>query len=62
VAAVHKLSDDVGIPPFSTFGIAESEFPEIAEKSFANLSSESNPRPLDVEDYMEILRRLASRR
>ncbi|MDR3255317.1 MAG: iron-containing alcohol dehydrogenase [Synergistaceae bacterium] len=62
VAAVRELSDDVGIPPFSAFGIAESEFPEIAEKSFENLSSASNPRPLGVTDYMEILRRLDSRR
>ena len=58
VAEVKKLSDDVGIPPFSAFEIAESQFREIAVKSFENLSNASNPRLLDVDDYMEILSRL----
>ncbi len=58
VEAVKELSDDVGIPSFSSFGIDRSQFHEIAIKSFENLSSSSNPRPLEVDDYVEILERL----
>jgi alcohol dehydrogenase len=62
VAAVKKLSDEVGIPPFSSFCIARPDFREIAVKSFENLSNASNPRALGVEDYMTILDRLASKK
>lgn len=62
VEAVGTLSDDVGIPPFSSFGIEESRFHEIAVRSFENLSNASNPRPLSVDDYVEILRRLDAKK
>jgi alcohol dehydrogenase len=62
VAAVKKLAEDVGIPPFSSFGIDKSQFHEIAVKSFENLSNNSNPKYLEVEDYMKILERLAARK
>jgi alcohol dehydrogenase len=62
VSATQKLSDDVGIPPFQSFGIAKSEFREIAVKSFENLSNASNPRVLSVDDYIEILNRLDAKR
>ena len=58
VAEVKKLSSDVGIPSFSSFGISESEYREIAVKSHENLSNDSNPRLLGVDDYLEILKRL----
>ena len=60
VEAVKKLSKDVGIPPFSSFEIPESRFREIAVKSFENLSNASNPRILTIDDYMVILKKLAS--
>jgi len=62
VAEIRKLSDDVGIPPFSAFEIPESQYREIAVKSFENLSNASNPRLLGVDDYIEILKRLNSRK
>ena len=62
VAAVSKLSDDVGIPPFSTLEISESLYQEIAVKSYENLSNASNPRLLSVDDYIEILKRLNSKK
>jgi len=61
VEETRRLSEDVGIPPFMTLGIDESEFAEIARKSFENLSNLSNPRVLSIEDYMEILRKLNER-
>jgi alcohol dehydrogenase len=60
VAEVRKLSDEIGIPPFSSLGIAKSDFREIAGKSFENLSNASNPRALGVDDYLTILNRLDS--
>ena len=60
VAEVSKLSGDVGIPPFSSLGISETQYQEIAVKSYENLSNASNPRFLGVDDYMEILKRLNS--
>jgi len=60
VAEVKRLSADVGIPPFSALEIPESRYRRIAEKSYENLSSASNPRPLSADDYIGILRRLGS--
>ena len=58
VGETRKLSEDVGIPSFRTLGIQESEFGEIARKSYENLSNSSNPRVLSIDDYMEILKKL----
>jgi alcohol dehydrogenase len=58
VNEARRLSDDVGIPPFRSLGIARQDFREIAVKSFENLSNASNPRLLDADDYVEILNRL----
>ena len=58
VAETRKLSKEVGIPSFKTLDIHESEFIEIARKSFENLSNLSNPRKLSTEDYLEILKKL----
>jgi len=61
VKEVRKLSKDVGIPSFTSFEIPESNFREIAVKSCENLSNASNPRVLTIDDYMVILKKLASR-
>lgn len=58
VQAVRELSMDVEIPQFSTFGISQDQYREIAVKSFENLSNSSNPRVLSVDDYLVILNRL----
>ena len=58
VEKTRRLSEDVGIPSFKTLSINESEFGEIARKSFENLSNLSNPKVLSIDDYMEILKRL----
>lgn len=62
VEAVGKLSEDVGIPSFSSLGIEKARFREIAVRSFENLSNASNPRPLSADDYAEILERLDARK
>ncbi|MDR3321713.1 MAG: iron-containing alcohol dehydrogenase, partial [Synergistaceae bacterium] len=62
VAEFRRLSEDVGIPVFSSFGIKKDEFREIAAKSYENLSNTSNPRLLGIDDYIEILNRLDAKR
>jgi alcohol dehydrogenase len=56
IQKVKELSITLNIPLFSELGIDESDFPEIARKSFENNSNPSNPRDVTAEDYMDILR------
>lgn len=60
IERVRGLSRSLGIPSFGNLGISPEHFREIAEKSAANNSSPSNPRPVGVEDYVGILRRAAA--
>ncbi|MHC4663640.1 MAG: iron-containing alcohol dehydrogenase [Planctomycetota bacterium] len=62
VAFVKKLACDVKLPAFSSLGVEESDFEELAEKSEKNGSNKSNPRPMKKEDYLEILRMLKTAR
>lgn len=55
IQMIKDLSRALGIPAFRTLGIKESQFLEIAQKSYANNSNSSNPREAGVRDYLEIL-------
>ena len=55
VAAVQKLCLDVGLPEFRSLNVPVESFERIAEISARNISTESNPRPMAVEDYMAVL-------
>lgn len=57
VAAVRALCMDVGLPALNTLGIRESDLPTLAEMSARNISTESNPRPMTKNDYLEVFRR-----
>lgn len=57
IQKIKMLSKRLKIPSVRDIGLAESQFPEIAEKSFANNSSPSNPREVGEKDYLEILSR-----
>jgi alcohol dehydrogenase len=57
IQKIKSLSRSLNIPPFKELGIKESEFFEIAQKSYANNSNPSNPREADVDDYIMILKR-----
>lgn len=57
IQKIKSLSRSLGIPSFKELGIKESEFFEIAQKSFENNSNPSNPREANVEDYLIILER-----
>jgi alcohol dehydrogenase len=55
IQKVKDLSCALNIPSFKELGIKESEFLEIAQKSFENNSNPSNPRDVTTQDYMDIL-------
>jgi alcohol dehydrogenase len=60
IQKVKELSRALNIPPFKDLGIKESDFPEIAQKSFENNSNPSNPRDVTTENYVDILSRAFS--
>ena len=47
---------DVGLPEFKSLNVPEESYERIAEISARNISTESNPRPMAVEDYIAVLR------
>ncbi len=60
IRMIKFLSISLNIPFFKELGIKESQFPEIAQKSFENNSNPSNPREVGVEDYLAILKKAAT--
>lgn len=55
VEAVQALCRRVGLPSFASFGVPEAEFEKIAEMSARNISTMSNPRPMEKADYYKVL-------
>lgn len=56
VSAVQKLAKDVKLPLFSELkGVFPSDFDLLAEMSVKNISTESNPRPMEKQDYLNVL-------
>ena len=55
VEAVKQLCRDVKLPAFKELVVDKADFDMIAEMSVKNISTESNPRPLDKQDYLNVL-------
>jgi alcohol dehydrogenase len=55
IQKVKNLSLALNIPSLKELDIQESDFPEIATKSFENNSNPSNPREVTTQDYLDIL-------
>ncbi|MDO4530424.1 MAG: iron-containing alcohol dehydrogenase [Bacillota bacterium] len=55
VEEVKQLCKDVQLPAFKELGVDKSSFEQIAEMSARNISTESNPRPMSKEDYLNVL-------
>lgn len=55
VEAVQKLAVDVKLPLFADLNVKLEDFDVLAEKSSINISTESNPRPMAKEDYLNVL-------
>jgi alcohol dehydrogenase len=60
IQKIKDLSSALNIPSFRDIGIQESQFPEIAQKSFQNNSNPSNPKEAGVEDYLAIIEKAYS--
>lgn len=58
VDRVKELVQESGLPAFSSLGVQEADFQELAEKSERNGSNIDNPRPMTAEDYVAVLKRL----
>ncbi len=58
VDAVQQLAKDVNLPSFRSLGVQEEDFGELARNSAVNGSNTDNPRPMDEDDYLCILKRL----
>ncbi|SET11115.1 alcohol dehydrogenase [Natronincola peptidivorans] len=54
VEMVKQLANDVKLPSFKSLGVEEKDFDILAEMSAKNISTESNPRPMTKEDYLEV--------
>ncbi len=55
VDAVKKLAVDVNLPAFSSLDVGVNDFEKLAEMSVKNISTESNPRPMTKEDYLQVI-------
>lgn len=55
VRAVEQLAMDVRLPAFRTLGVPEADLETIAEMSAKNISTASNPRPMEKADYLRVL-------
>lgn len=51
---VKRLNDDMKIPNLEEAGINPDDFQALAEKSEANISNPSNPRPATADDYYKL--------
>lgn len=57
VAWVQQLSQELGVPALSSFGVTPADIPEIVEKSAVSSSMKANPIQLTTEELTEILQR-----
>jgi alcohol dehydrogenase len=55
VEMVKQLTKDVKLPSFRSLGIDPRDFERLAEMSARNISTESNPRPMNKENYLEVI-------
>ncbi|MDW7674690.1 MAG: iron-containing alcohol dehydrogenase [Bacillota bacterium] len=56
VALVKQLAADVDLPAFKSLQVAEADLAILAEMSAANISTESNPRPMAKDDYLTVFK------
>ncbi|MBE5997523.1 MAG: iron-containing alcohol dehydrogenase [Lachnospiraceae bacterium] len=55
VQAVKDLCKAVGLPSFKSQNVDTADFDELAEMSAKNISTQSNPRPMSKQDYLNVL-------
>ncbi len=60
IRAVEDLVEVLGVPEFSSLDIGEQHYERIAQGAVNNNSNGSNPQPMGISEYMEILTDLVS--
>jgi alcohol dehydrogenase len=60
VEAVRRLACDLGLPRFPELGVKPEDYPAIAAASERNGSNASNPRPMNRQNYLELLNRMGA--
>lgn len=56
VDAVKQLAADVHLPSFASLSVDPYDFEKLAELSAGNISTQSNPRPMEAADYLTVIR------
>jgi alcohol dehydrogenase len=56
VNAVKALAKEVKLPSFTSLNVSPTDYAKIAAMSAKNISTESNPRPMSEQDYLEVLK------
>lgn len=54
VRMVKILSKDVELPSFKSLKVKKEDLPLLAEMAADNISTESNPRPMNIDDYLQV--------
>ncbi len=60
LARLEDMGKVLEIPPFAELGVSRDDFPDIAERAVRNGSNGSNPQPMSVASYLEILEGVAA--
>ncbi len=58
VEGIKGLNDELDIPSIEETGLKRDDIEELASTSVENLSNESNPRPMEREDYIKLFERM----
>ncbi len=61
IEAVKDISRDIGLPGFDSLGVKEGDFEILSEMSERNLSTASNPRPIDRAGYLALFKKASGR-
>ncbi len=57
IKAIEELSAQINLPVLKDLEINPEDFDKLAEMSAENISTESNPRSMDKEDYLKVFKK-----
>ena len=57
IERIKDLSKEIGLPGFGSLGVKEEDLETLAEMSAKNISTDSNPRKIDKQGYLELFRK-----
>lgn len=57
IKRIRELSKEIGLPDFQSLNVKEEDLEVLAGMSSNNISTESNPRRIDKQGYLELFRK-----